>query len=160
MLRHTDEKWDIHILKIAKLCSEMSKDPSTKVGAVIKAPNKTIISTGYNGFPSDVEDKEDWYKDREIKYKLIVHAEMNTLKHAKQIPEGSTLYIYPLLPCYECAKEIVKTGIKKVVTLSHQDVCSICDPEKECAKERWKESWKKSTEFMQKNGINIIYYNL
>ena len=47
ILKHSKNDWDIHMLKIAKLCSQMSKDPSTRVGSVIMGPNKRIISTRF-----------------------------------------------------------------------------------------------------------------
>ena len=56
IIKHTKYDWDKHFMKIALLCSEMSKDPSTKVGAVIKGIDKSVVSTGYNGLPNDIDD--------------------------------------------------------------------------------------------------------
>jgi len=66
--------------------AQWSKDPSTKVGAVIIDPrNKRIISTGFNGFPVGVENTTDRLGTREIKYKMVVHAETNALMPHRQI---------------------------------------------------------------------------
>ena len=43
---------------LAKHIGSWSKDPSTKVGAVIVDDKNRIVSVGYNGFPRGVEDSE------------------------------------------------------------------------------------------------------
>ena len=52
----SDEKWDYRFLELCKLVSSWSKDPSTKVGAVIVDQDKRVVSLGYNGFPKGVSD--------------------------------------------------------------------------------------------------------
>ena len=42
---------DLRFLRLAREVSTWSKDPSTKVGAVIVGDNGQVISQGYNGFP-------------------------------------------------------------------------------------------------------------
>jgi deoxycytidylate deaminase len=39
-----------------KVAEGWSKDPSTKVGAVIVRPDLTVASIGYNGFPRGMSD--------------------------------------------------------------------------------------------------------
>jgi dCMP deaminase len=111
-------KWDEIFLDTAKLWSRMSKDPSTKVGACI-ANGKKLLSVGYNGFSSPIEDKEEWYLDRETKYSLTVHAEINAILSCRepQLLKGATLYVYPLYPCASCSSIIANSGITRVVTL-------------------------------------------
>ena len=48
--------WDYRFLELAQLVSKWSKDPSTKVGAVIVDKNRRILSVGYNGLPKGVKD--------------------------------------------------------------------------------------------------------
>src|ERR1051326_2813900 len=55
------EKWDRRFLELAKHVSSWSKDPSTKVGAVIVDANRRVVATGYNGFPRGVEDTPERY---------------------------------------------------------------------------------------------------
>ena len=108
--------WDRRFLELASVVGSWSKDPSTKVGAVIVNENKQIVSMGYNGFPRGVKD-DYRLKNRETKYDLIVHAEANAiLKVAKstQSTEGATLY-QTLSPCKDCSKLIYQSGIKRVV---------------------------------------------
>ncbi len=142
ILKHSENDWDIHFLKIAKLVSKMSKDPSTKVGSVMTS-NKRIVSTGYNGFPEEVPDIEEWYLNREIKYKHIIHAEKNAIINCPEIVKyekhDKAMYIYPLKPCDKCFKKIIKNGIKKIVSVKHEiinGVCNVCKKDI-CSEERW-----------------------
>lgn len=100
------------------LVSKWSKDPSTQVGAVIVSPDKQILSTGYNGFPQNIEDKPEWYADRELKYRLIIHAEMNAILNAAKNGvniKDSWLFVTSLPVCSNCAKHVAQAGIAAVV---------------------------------------------
>lgn len=114
-IKHNQEQWDLRFLEMAKLVSTWSKDPSTQVGAVIVRPDKTVASVGFNGFPRGVPDHEEWYEDKDIKYKIVRHAEENALAYAKADVSGCTLYLYPLPPCSQCAGSLIQHGIKRVV---------------------------------------------
>lgn len=109
------EKWDLRFLELADHIAQWSKDPRTKVGAVIVDEKKRVVSVGYNGFPRGVVDREDRYADRPTKHLFVAHAERNALDNAPLMVDGCTLYV-PLKPCVECAKSIVQKGITKVVT--------------------------------------------
>lgn len=107
--------WDERFLDLALHVAQWSKDPSTKVGAVIVRPDKRIVSLGYNGFPRGVCDHEERYAERAVKYKFVSHAERNALDNVSEDVTGCTLYS-TLQPCPECAKSIIQKGIKRVVT--------------------------------------------
>ena len=76
------KKWIKRYMMLAAQVSSWSKDPSTKVGAVIVGDKGQIISQGYNGFPRGVKDSSTRYNDRPLKYKLVVHAEMIAILNA------------------------------------------------------------------------------
>ena len=59
-------KWDANFLTLANTVSMFSKDPSTKVGAVIVDDDKRVISIGYNGFPKGIKDDQR-LENRELK---------------------------------------------------------------------------------------------
>jgi len=109
-------KWDHRFLDLADRIAAWSKDPSTKVGAIIVRPNRTLCSVGYNGFPRGVEDTEERYEDRETKYQMVVHAEINAILTAEEELKAYTLYVSPLHPCPQCAAAIIQVGIKRVVS--------------------------------------------
>ncbi len=85
-----------------------------KVGALI-VKNRMIISDGYNGTPTGMEniceDEENytkWY---------VLHAEANAIMKvasSTQSCSGATLYV-TLSPCKDCSKLIYQAGIVRVV---------------------------------------------
>lgn len=109
--------WDMRFLDLAAHVAQWSKDPSTKVGAVIVNDDKQVLSLGYNGFPRGVEDRVSRYSDRQTKLLFVAHAERNALDNAYVDVRGATMYT-TLCPCNECAKSIVQKGIKRVVSYS------------------------------------------
>lgn len=109
-------KWDIRFLELAKLVSTWSKDPSTKIGAVI-ADGKFLVSIGYNGFPVGLKDSDERLYDRDVKYKYIIHGDMNAILNASRSVNGCTMYTYPFMPCSRCAVHIVQSGISRVVSI-------------------------------------------
>lgn len=80
-------KWDNRFMDMAFLVSRWSKDPSTKVGAVIVDQNNRVVSVGYNGFAKWGNDSKERYDDRNFKYKGVIHAEENALLFANQSVE-------------------------------------------------------------------------
>ena len=111
-------KWDFRFLEIAKLVSTWSKDPSTKVGAVAVSNSGQILSTGFNGLPRNMVDSDKRYQNREFKYKYTVHAELNCIYNAmfnNTSIVNSTIYVWGLPVCMECAKGLVQTGVSRIV---------------------------------------------
>ncbi|MEH2517533.1 dCMP deaminase [Bradyrhizobium sp. AZCC 1610] len=107
--------WDRYFLRGAEWVSSASRDPSTKVGAVIVRPNRTPASVGYNGFPRKIRDTAERLKDRDMKLKLTVHGEINALNWATEPVTGYTLYTWPFLTCSKCAIQVIQAGITRVV---------------------------------------------
>lgn len=118
------EIWDRRFLDVAKTFSKFSKDPSTKVGAVIVDREGRVVGTGYNGFPRGVSDDPERYNNRELKYELVVHAEVNAVLTAGHQARGGTLYVYPGFGspcmCTGCAKAAIQAGIRRVVGLNEE----------------------------------------
>jgi len=108
-------KWSDRFLALAEHVAEWSQDPSTKVGAVIVDDKKRVVSMGYNGFPRGVKDLPERYKNSEKKHLFVSHAERNAIDNSPNSVEGCTMYVQ-LLPCNECAKSIIQSGIKRVIT--------------------------------------------
>ena len=94
--------------------AKLSKDPSTKVGAVIFDEKRRIISAGYNGFARGVEDTPSRLNNRDVKYKLVLHAEKNAILFAAAPLEGCTMVVtHPC--CAQCAAQVIQSGIKTVI---------------------------------------------
>lgn len=144
------QKWDLRFLKIAQEISTWSKDPSTKVGAVIVDPDRNIISTGYNGFPSGIDDSPEAYMNRELKYQRIIHAEMNALLRSKRNLRGHTLYTWPFMSCDRCSVLIVQSGISR---------CVAPEPTEDI-RSRWHESISASSKLFSEANIGLTIYPL
>lgn len=115
--------WDTYFMGIAKLSAMRSKDPNTQVGACIVSHDNRILSTGYNGTPNGIHDKDfKWAREGsalETKYFFVCHAEMNAIlnfRGYKREFENAKIYV-DLFPCNECAKLIIQSGIKEVIYL-------------------------------------------
>lgn len=105
------QEWAIGM---AEHVAKLSKDPSTKVGAVIFDDKRRIVSAGYNGFARGVADTADRLEDRSTKYRLTLHAEQNALMFATAPLHGCTLVVtHPC--CAHCAALSIQAGIKHVV---------------------------------------------
>lgn len=139
--------WSKRYLNLAKMVSSWSKDPSTKVGSVIVGEKGQILSQGYNGFPRGIEDSNERLDNREVKYKYIVHSEMNAIYNASlngTSLKGATIYVHGLPVCSECAKGIIQVGIKKVVLAGSY------------MKDNWKESCILAENMLKEAGIEIV----
>ena len=143
-------KWDERFIELARLVAAWSKDPSTKVGAVIVRPDRTIASLGFNGFARGVDDTEERLNNRELKYPLTIHAEANALMSANEKLNGCTLYVTPLLPCHACAGLIIQSGISKVVA-----ECGIVNNP-----DLWHSSFAIAKKQFEEAGVEIIFKNL
>ena len=109
--------WDSYFMTMSYLVSMKSKDPRTRVGAIIVGKGREIISTGYNGMPRGYKDTEERYNDKNHKYMAVVHAEENAILHCARIgvtARSCSLYV-PWIPCSRCAKMIIQVGIKEVI---------------------------------------------
>ena len=121
-------KWDSRYIDLAKQISTWSKDPSRKIGAVAVGSKGQILSQGYNGFPRGILDLPERYENREVKYKHVVHAEMNVIYNATFSGvslDGASLFVYGLPVCNECAKGIIQVGINRVVIYTDEIVPAI-----------------------------------
>lgn len=127
--------WEHSFMLAAILASHRSKDPNTKVGAVVVSPENRIVGSGYNGFPNGIHDKDlPWARKGsflETKYPFVVHAEANAIFNSPSTDlRGHSMYCV-MYPCNECAKAIIQCGIRELVFLT--DPYKDTDPHKATA---------------------------
>ena len=96
-----------------------SGDQSTHVGAVIVGTDNSIVSVGYNDLPRNIEDTISSRRSAAEgeKYLWTEHSERNAIYNAGRngVPlKGCKMYVN-LLPCTDCARAIIQSGIKEVV---------------------------------------------
>ncbi|QSZ40687.1 dCMP deaminase [Sulfurimonas aquatica] len=113
---------DVNFINIALELSTASKCVSKQVGAVIVKDGR-ILSTGYNGTPAGFTNCSDHWKGKytrehhEWSKTYEIHAEMNAIIWAAREGisiEGATIYV-TLEPCSECSKNVIASGIKRIV---------------------------------------------
>ena len=108
--------WEEVYFGIAKLVAKRSKDPHTKVGAVLVKDGR-IIGIGYNGEPRDFTYEFNW--NTEEKYDFVIHAELNAIANACAIGAnvaGADIYL-TLSPCHDCMKLLIQHKIARVFYL-------------------------------------------
>lgn len=144
-------KWDKYFLEMARFVSTRSKDPSTQCGAVIVDENRRLLSTGYNGFAQGVEDRPEWYNDRNKKLELVIHCEVNAVIFAQRNNlRGCTLYTYPFGCCSRCAAIMIQVGLRRFVF----------PPMPEHIKPRWGDSLVLAAQQFKDVGAELIELKL
>ena len=146
-----NDKWDQFFLGLAEYYASASKDPSTKVGAVLVEPStKTVVGVGYNGFARGVLDSDERLNNRDLKYKLVVHAEVNAILSARHRARGTKLYVWPSFSipciCHDCCKTAIQAGVTEVIGR---------EPSPEYAEraKRWQESIALSKMMLDEAGV-------
>lgn len=105
--------WDDIYMEIATIVAKRSKDPRTKVGAVL-VKDKRILGIGYNAEPKNFTYKFDWNSSE--KYDYVIHAELNAIANATYFGnslKGASIYL-TLSPCHNCMKMLIQYEIEKV----------------------------------------------
>lgn len=114
-------RWFEYFMDMAIRTSELSKDPITKVGAVI-VKNRKILSIGFNGAPRRFDDSlvpsnNDSENMIEQKNSYMCHAELNAiLNYSGSLSDlnGADVFV-TTSPCNNCAIALAQVGIKSVI---------------------------------------------
>ena len=114
----TQENLDQTYMRMAEELAPLSYAQRKKVGCLI-VKDTQIISEGYNGTPSGFSNVCEYvdYVDEMYSKPEVLHAESNALTklaRSTNSSDQSTLYV-TLVPCFECAKLIIQSGIREVV---------------------------------------------
>ena len=142
----SSNKWDCRFLELAHVISQWSKDPSTRVGAVI-TNERRVDSLGFNGFPTCVDDLDERYENRETKYKMVVHAEANAIISARESLIGCTIYV-SASPCAACAGKIIQAGIKRVISVVPTGNFG----------DRWTQELEVASTMFRESGVDLIQF--
>lgn len=156
-IQERTERWDRRFLGVAEHVSQWSKDPSTRCGAVVVRPDRTIASLGYNGFPRGCSDEPELYRDRDLKYDRVVHAELNAILSAREPLRGYILYSWPPgqgPTCARCAAAVIQAGIARVVYVHAGGDTPFVSP----FGERWLESQRRGLQMYDEARVVVQGY--
>jgi dCMP deaminase len=120
--------WHDHFLRLCINHAQKSKDPNTRVGALIVDRDRDIVAHGLNEFPRGIACTHGRWNDREEKLRLVVHAECNAICAAAMAGSRvvcSTLYlaatddtgaVWGGPPCTKCTTLVIQAGIRRVIS--------------------------------------------
>ena len=140
-------KWHARFIGLATHIAEWSKDPSTRVGAVIVDSERRVVSLGYNGLPRGVTDHAHILNNKELKLQVVKHAEENAILNSLLRPAGCTIYVTHH-PCASCAGSIIQSGISRVVFPSL--------PGDNTFSQRWQESISLAQTILEEAGVEVL----
>lgn len=114
------DSWEIYFMKLAIHVSSRSTCPRKRVGSVIVTEDNNIVSSGYNGSLSSLSSCDDvGCLIENNSCQRVIHSETNAIlqcaKHGKSC-KGCKIFV-TLYPCFNCFKNIVNAGIKKIYYL-------------------------------------------
>ena len=120
--------WDEYFLGMVEFVGRRGTCDRGHAGAII-VKDKRLLATGYVGSPAGLPHcdeaghemhtvvQEDGAQSRHCI--RTAHAELNAIANAARFGvaiDGAVLYC-KMFPCYVCAKTIINSGIKKVVSM-------------------------------------------
>jgi dCMP deaminase len=137
---------------LAKFNAELfSKDPSTKVGAILLAPDSfEVLAMGYNGLPRGLKDDIPARNERPEKYYYYEHAERNAIYNAARkggAPLEGAIAVVTMFPCADCARGLIQTGISAVASVRP-----------DTALDRWGAHFEKSKLMLMEAGVTLILF--
>lgn len=127
----SDDELDRLRLRLCLEKARRSRDPNTKVGAILTKGADTvgIVAGGFNRFPRGIAETAERLADREVKNALMVHAEQAAILGAARLgaaTERCSLYIAATddtgavwggPPCASrCLPIVLEAGIREIVT--------------------------------------------
>jgi dCMP deaminase len=143
--------WDGHYMSEAYLWARKSKDLRTQVGAVIVGPDNDDRTRGYNGPLRGLDDNDPSIYEKPLSggpSPFMEHAERNAIFNAARLglsAKDCTMYV-TLMPCDNCARAIVNSGIKSLVLPNN-------------APSFLNEVQQMGLRILKKSGIGVRYWN-
>lgn len=139
--------WIAHFYEMALLVSTRSKDPSTRVGALVVDSERRIVGSGYNGFPRGVVDDPARYAERSLKLSMVVHAEVNAVLNATRSVRDCTVFS-TRAPCSGCSGVLIQSGVATV----------ICPDQP--ANSKWVDDWMIAKQMLLESCVEVRHVNL
>lgn len=152
---YTPPTWDeLFMGKVYEIANK-SKDPRTKIGAVLVKDGHAPLE-GFNGICKGVTDLPERMKSPE-KFNWMEHAERNIINMAAKFgisTDGGTLFTQGM-PCVDCTRGIVNSGIREVVLHKQWEDISF-----KIISGTWEERYYRSKVMFDESGVRIRYINV
>jgi dCMP deaminase len=101
-----------YAMALAHVASLRSEDPYRKVGAVAFDFDNRVIGTAYNGLAPGFNADHEFWLDRDIRRKFMLHAEVNL---CSLFTRGTLkLVACTTKPCTSCAQMLAAYGVKEI----------------------------------------------
>ena len=127
-----------------------SCDIHTKIGAIVVDAEGRELVRACNTMPEGLDVTPECL-ERPAKYQWIAHAEVNAICHAARRGiklEGAIMVMScNPVPCTECARAIIQSGIRMVVGRDMDQVAS----------SRWDSSCEFALSMLTKAGVAVVY---
>lgn len=124
--KEKQQSWDLYFLKMLDLVKTRSPDIHTKVACILTENNR-VISTGFNGWPSGLDNLP---KSRPAKYLWMVHAELNSICNLLIKPIEPTAYVTHY-PCRTCLTALWQCNCRRIVVPKNRKVFSYSEEDQE-----------------------------
>ncbi len=141
----------VKLLHLAYDYAAGSRDPSTQNGALLVDDEGTVLVHDINRFPQHIAESDKRW-ERPLKYKFIEHAERNVCYAAARegiATKGLTM-VCPWAACADCARAIIQSGIKCLVT--HKQA-------HDKTPEQWKEEIAIALSMLEEAGVEVVMYD-
>lgn len=137
-------------MRIALQEALKSDDQSTKNGAIIIVDGGDVGARGHNHFIPGFGHLPE-HHERPFKYSVIEHAERDVVYNAAKqgVKTEGGILVANWVACPDCARAIVLSGIKEVIT---HERCMERTPE------RWYDEVALGIKMMRDNGILLYYF--
>lgn len=146
-----DERHKRFLRRTYRVAAEKSDDSSTKTGAILVNHAGNVLVSEANHIPERVRKSPNrlYYPDKKD---FIEHAERNVIYKAANfgiMTKGLTMYM-PWLPCSECARAIVQSGIDSLI--SHTSMI-------DRTPEDWRESIETALTILGESEVNLLAFD-
>jgi deoxycytidylate deaminase len=138
---------DAYWLSLARAVSCFSNDPYTKVGCVIVGSDGEMISAGFNYLPDGFDIR---WMTREEKNAQATHAEDHALSVARESTVQGVAYLWPVEPCFGCAKKLSNAGVSSVVAPIDQYSAVFS---------KWRDNLLESRQHFESKNIRLRYFD-
>lgn len=149
--------WDETFMHDVYWWARRSKDPRTKIGAVlVRWDEKDPISHAYNGFARKVNDDVSERWERPEKYFWVSHAESNSILNCSRTGRATmgTVMFTQGIPCADCANDLIQAKVVEVVVHKQWQ-----EYEQKFQWEKWNNSSKRSEQKFSEAGIKIRVFD-